>query len=116
MNYIMSDWFSQPVNHFYGRGLPEPAIPAGYAALIERFKLIVPLPPVLAATALRHGPKSNSNWQLFTPRHRPEQSLSGHLVFALKWEGVNLAVLGALFKVIQADEVAAVVRATPTGA
>lgn len=111
----MSDWFSQPVNHFHGRGLPEPAIPAGYAALIEHFNLAVPLPPALAAIALRHGPKSTSSWQLFTPRHRPDQSLSGHLVFALKWEGVNLGVLAALFKAVQADDVAAIVRATPTG-
>ena len=31
----MGDWISQPVNHFQGRALSEPAIPAGYAALIE---------------------------------------------------------------------------------
>jgi len=37
------------------------------------------------------------------------------LVFALKWEGVDLGVLAALFERIEPDEIAALVRATPTG-
>jgi hypothetical protein len=112
----MSDWPSQLVNHFRGRALSEPGIPAGYAALIERFDLAVPMPPRLTAIAERHHPAPNPSWQLLTPRHRPPDTLEGQLVFALKWEGVALGVLAALFKVVEPKEVAAVVRATPTGA
>lgn len=112
----MGNWVSHPVNHFHGRGLPEPAVPAGYAALIERFDLAVPLPPRLTAIAERHHPAPNPSWQLLTPRHRPPDTLEGQLVFALKWEGVDLGVLAALFKVVEPNEIAAVVRATPTGA
>ena len=36
-------------------------------------------------------------------------------MFALKWEGVDLAVLAALFKSVPAGDIAAIVRATPTG-
>ena len=58
---------------------------------------------------------SSSSWRLLTPRHRPLGTLERQLVFALKWEGVDLAVLAALFKEVEAPEVAAIVRATPTG-
>jgi hypothetical protein len=103
------------VNHFHGRALPEPGVPAGYASVIERFGLALPLPPTLAAIAGRHRRQSYPAWQLLTPRHRPVDTLGGHLVFALKWEGVDLAVLAALFKVVRAEDVAAIVRAKPTG-
>jgi Fic family protein len=110
------EWNVQLVNHFRGRPLPEPAIPAGYSALIERYELSVPLPPRLAATAVRHQPASGAAWRLLTPRHRPADTLEGHLVFALKWEGVDLGVLSALFEVVDPGEVARFVQATPTGA
>lgn len=112
----MGEWFSQPVNHFHGWSLPEPAIPAGYAAIIERFELALPPPPRLAAIARRHHPASTPAWLLLTPRHQPAPALAAQLVFALKWEGVDPGVLAALFKVIAAGDVAKIVRATPTGA
>ncbi len=111
----MSDWISQPANHFHDRALPEPATPAGYAALIKRFELAVPLPSRLTAIAERHHPAPNVSWNLLTPRHRPLNTLESQIVFALKWEGVNLAVLSALFKIIDPLEVTELVRATPTG-
>ncbi len=112
----MGEWITQPVNHFRGGALPEPAIPAGYAALIERFDLSVPVPTRLAATATRHHPALDVSWHLLTPRHHPGDTLEGQLVFALKWEGVDLSVLCALFKVVSAAEVATLVRRKPTGA
>lgn len=36
-------------------------------------------------------------------------------MFALKWEGVDLGTLAALFRVVSANDVAAIVRTTPTG-
>lgn len=108
------EWFSQPVNDFRGLRIPEPAYPAGYAALVERFDLAVPSPPNLAGIAVRHHPVSTDEWLLLTPRHRPQDTLQGHLTFALRYEGVDLGVLAALFKVIPAEDVAALVRAAPT--
>lgn len=103
------------MNDFRGRPLPEPATPAGYSALMDRYGLDLPLPPRLAAIADRHHPSSTPAWLLLTPRHRPEPTLAGDLVFALKWEGVDLSVLSALFKVVIAEDMAELVRATPTG-
>lgn len=111
----MGEWISREVTHFRGRPLPEPAVPAGYAALLERFELLAPLPPRLAAIAPRHHPQRHEAWRLLTPRHRPAGTLEGHLVFALKWEGVDLAVLAALFAALPAHEIGALVQRTPTG-
>ncbi len=112
----MGDWFSRSVNDFRGRKTPEPVRPVGYAALIDHYDLKLPLPPRLAAIAERHHPVSTKEWQLFSPRYSPRGALEGHLEFALKWEGVDLALLAALFRVIKDNEIAALVRSAPTGA
>ena len=69
----------------------------------------------LTAIAERHKPTSTSEWQLLSPRHAPEDSLFGHLELAIKWEGIDLGVLAALFKVIDDREVAKIIRSEPTG-
>lgn len=94
---------------------PEPGRPAGYAALIADHDLRVPPPPRLAAIAERHRPASTREWKLLSPSHAPEESLCGHIEFALKWEGVSLGVLSALFRKIAPREIVRIVRDTPTG-
>ena len=103
------------VNDFRGRPLPEPATLAGYAALMGRYDLRVPLPMRLAATSARHNPTSTPEWLLLTPRHQPAPTLGGNLQFALKYEGLDLIVLSALFRAVGAPELEALIRATPTG-
>ncbi|MGI9090738.1 MAG: Fic family protein, partial [Gemmatimonadaceae bacterium] len=106
---------SHAITSFHGRPLPEPAEPVGYAALIGQHALKIPLPSRLAAVAERHHPQSSDDWLLVTPRHRPEDTLAGHLEFALKWEGVDLSVFKALAETVPAAEFETIVRATPTG-
>src|SRR5882757_1964402 len=89
--------FSGPVTVFRERRLPEMASPAGYAALIEAYRLAVPLPIQLSAIGTRHKVLITPKWRILTPRHEPEPSLQGHLTFALKYEGLDLAVLKRLF-------------------
>ena len=48
-------------------------------------------------------------------RHGPPATLEGHLTFALKYEGLDLAVLKRLFKAAGPREIEAVVRSKPTG-
>ncbi len=100
---------------FHGRSIPEPIRPAGYSALIDQYALQLPLPTQLSGIAKRHKPISTTEWQLLSPRHAPEETLLGHLEFALKWEGANLGVLKALFKVIEDQKIIEMVRSTPTG-
>ena len=116
MKDTRSEQKSQTVKDFHGRPLPEPGRLAACRALVEKHKLAMPLPTRLAAVAERHKKVSSGEWRILTPRHRLEDTLAGQLTFALKWEGVDLGVLAALFKVVLEDEIAQVVLKTPTGA
>ncbi|WP_051013994.1 Fic family protein [Pararhodospirillum photometricum] len=109
------DRFSGPVTAFQDRALPERAVLTGYAALIDAFQLAVPLPRTLAAIGSQHKLYDREGWRLFTPRHARPASLEGHLTFALKYEGVDLLVLKALFKAVGPGPIMALVKATPTG-
>ena len=94
---------------------PTEATVAGYAWLIERFGLRVPRPAKRAAISAKHRVIDTAEWLILTPRHAPEDSLGGHLRFALKWEGVNLQVLAALVRSVPLGDLAAIARAEPNG-
>jgi hypothetical protein len=109
VNYIQ-----QTVSVFRGLMLPEQGCElAGYSALIDLYDLRVPLPHKLAAISQRHRKYATGKWQIYTPRHKPGGTLQAHLIFALKYEGVDLAVLNALFAKINPEELASWVRAEP---
>ncbi len=88
---------------------------AGYGALIKKYNLTVPFPDYLCAINVKHKMQAKDQWRLFTPRHKPVESLYGHLVFALKYEGIDLAVLKALFAQIKSKQIEDIVRSEPTG-
>jgi hypothetical protein len=67
------------------------------------------------AIGARHRTLEQDGWRLLTPRHAPAATLEGHLTFALKYEGLDLAVLKRLFLAIGPAPVEALVRAKPTG-
>lgn len=107
--------FSGAVTVFHERALPEKATPAGYAALVDAYDLPVPLPRTLSATGEHHRIKEEAGWRILTPRHAPSPHLEGHLTFALKYEGLDLAVLDRLFRTVDTNAIEALVRAKPTG-
>jgi hypothetical protein len=56
--------FSGPVTVFQERVLPERATPAGYAALIDAYRLKAPVPRTLSATGEHHRIRQdNSGWR-----------------------------------------------------
>jgi hypothetical protein len=107
--------FSGAVSVFHERRLPVTGTPAGYAALIDAYGLRVPLPRTLCAIGERHRLVEEGGWRIYSPRYAPEASLEGHLTFALKYEGLDLAVLKRLFLSAGPREIEALVRAKPTG-
>ena len=108
--------YSRPVTAFHGfPALEEGSTLAGYSALISANGLKVPAPDYLSAIGTKHKKYDYERWHIFTPRHRPRDTLYGHLVFALKYEGIDLAVLNALFQKIEAGEILEIIRAEPTG-
>ena len=108
--------FPPPVTVLLDRRLPEPATPAGYSAIIAAYGLAVPVPRTLFATGARHRIVEADGWRILTPRHAPKPTLAGHLTFALKHEGLDLALLKRLFLALGDKPIASMVRATPTGA
>ena len=108
--------FSCNVTDVINRVLPEKKVSlAGYAALLEAYELSVPLPDILAVISSKHTKYETDVWRVFTPRHAPEDSLYGQLIFALKHEGVDLAVLKALFDVVSAEKIEAMIKNEPNG-
>ncbi len=85
-------------------------------ALIALHNLPVPLPDWLSAIGEKHKKYEKGQWRVFTPRHAPEETLRGHLTFALKHEGIDLTVLKALFDKIESKAIIDIVQSEPTGA
>jgi hypothetical protein len=92
---------------------------AGYDALIERFQLQV-IPNWHHSRACRSNARETcidaGEVVEFFPRFlTPEESLGGHLEFALKYDGTNLEILSALFEKIPEGELLGWIRSKPTG-
>lgn len=107
--------FSGSVTVFHEKRLPVRGVPAGYAALIDAYDLQVPLPRTLSATGERHRTFEREGWRILSPRHAPQPNLEDHLVFAFKYEGLDLAVLKRLFLTTGPAPIERIVRSTPTG-
>lgn len=116
MNTLNYNQNSQPITIFHAfPALEEGSTLAGYAALIEGHELLVPAPDYLCAVGSKHKRYDKGRWHIFTPRHKPDDTLHGHLTFALKHEGVDLAALKALFLLVGQEEIVNIVRSEPTG-
>jgi len=59
--------FSGTITVFRGVRLPEKAVPAGYAAIIDAYSLSVPLPYRLCCIGGSHNMKEEGFWRYFTP-------------------------------------------------
>ncbi len=88
---------------------------AGYSALIQAHGLKAPLPEFLCAIGTKHKKYNKAHWRIFTPRHKPDDTLYGHVTFALKYEGIDLAVFNVLFQAIKAIDLETIIRSEPTG-
>ena len=95
---------SLKITVFHGIKAPEEGILVGYGAIIEAYKLAVPIPNQLALISFKKRKYTTENWRVLTSRHQPEDTLYKQLIFALKYEGVNLLVLKKLFEVVPQQE------------
>jgi hypothetical protein len=108
--------FSESVTVFRKYTLPETNMKlAGYSALINRYDLEIPLPASISATSQSHKKYKEGRWAVFSTRHEPDDTLLGHLTFALKYEGVDLLILKKLFEIIDQSDIEAIVKDQPTG-
>lgn len=107
--------YSKTITTFRGMNLPEAGILAGYGAIIEAHQLVVPLPDVLTVISPKEKRYVTESWQVLTRKHQPQDTLYSQLVFALKYEGVNLSVLKSLFNGIDAQTITGMIRQKPHG-
>jgi len=107
--------FSCKITVFHGRSIPEEGTLVGYGAIIEAFELSVPLPHRLALISAKKRKYNTEEWQVLPSSYGPEDSLYKQLVFALKYEGVNLLVFKKLFKKLSKSEIRDIVGQEPLG-
>jgi hypothetical protein len=105
-----------PVSSFRGRRLPIPARLAGYGALIDRYDLNVPLHHQMAAVADRNARRKEDGWLILPAAQMPRPRAIDHLVFALKYEGVQLLTLSKVFAALGPSELEQALRERPTSA
>jgi len=113
----MSIHFSQQVSAFHGRSTPESGFLTGYAlliAVIEKGGTNIPLPDRLAITTEKHQRYNTDQWQVFTIRYKPNNDLISHLVFALKYEGIDLYILKKFFQYSGKEPVLNMIKKEPT--
>lgn len=92
---------------------------AGYAFLTERFSLNAF--PNWHTSSVSHTGTMKSTMQdgqektVYPGSYWPGDGTGDHLEFALKYDGVHLGILSAIFNVVPAEELAAWVSSKPTG-
>ncbi len=92
---------------------------AGYAELIDRYELDV-IPNwhtswVAASGTHKVTLKENIVEEIYPSKYQPRDTLGDHLEFALKYDGINLGILAALFKKIEEKELVNYISSKPTG-
>ena len=110
---LKNEHISQVINVFHGRQTPEQATLVGYGAIIDSMKLAVPMPDQLAIISEKHRQYRTPEWIVYTPRYMPQDSLYGHLIFALKYEGINLLFFKKLFDFVEKETIVSIVIKEP---
>ena len=118
-----SAYFSCDAPGIQGVAKPCPGWIVGYTAIIEKLQLQLPLPSVKAMVSEKYRSVKDESWLIFSAAYLPQdngsiskiQALYNHLVFALKYEGVNLLVFTKLEQQLSNDELLALVNIEPLG-
>ncbi|MBK5194171.1 MAG: cell filamentation protein Fic, partial [Flavobacteriaceae bacterium] len=95
---------SLKISVFHGKQAPEEGVLVGYGAIIEAYNLPVPIPNQLALISYKKRKYITKEWKVYTSRYQPEDTLYKQLIFALKYEGVNLLVFKKLFELVPPEE------------
>ena len=89
----------------------------GYSHLVRQFSLVTlkqPLCCFLGPGSTLTRERTPEGMEVHYPeRYRTDGSWQGHLLFAIRHEGINLEVLQALFRNVQATEMAVLVSSSP---
>ncbi len=95
----------------------------GYVAIIQKFRIEIPYPLILTMVSEKNQHLENELWRVLPISYLPDDNskltlinaLYNHLVFALKYEGVNLLVFSKLVEILTEKELLELVSIEPTG-
>lgn len=115
--------FSHQAPIFHRKKVPEEGYIVGYAAIIDSLKLAVPMPKTISLVSKQNKNYLTETWQVFPNRYLPEDNLElteiealyKQLIFALKYEGVNLLVFSFLTQHYTTNQLTKLVNIEPTG-
>ena len=109
---------SDPPLTFQDRLVPIGTRLAGWAALVQGLGLAAPVraPSVVAEGHIRGSRRTEGGGTIYDKRYWPGDKVTDHLSFALRHEPIDLLILKRAFDAIPAGEMAAFIRAAPTGA
>lgn len=115
--------FSSNAPIFRGESKPIQGWVVGYVAIIEKLSLQIPYPSVKTMVSEKNQKFETESWKVFPFKYLPEdnkknskvEALYNHLVFALKYEGVNLLVFAKLSEILSPKEILELVSIEPLG-
>jgi len=91
----------------------------GYKELSTRYNLEIIKPWCCSWLSSQRERKThienNFSEEIYAPSYDPGNNLGDHLTFALKYEGVNLEILSALFEVVEQKDLIDFIKTQPTG-
>jgi len=92
---------------------------AGYGLILQKIEdhtdIFLPMPRQLAIVTEKHQRYNTFQWQVFTKRHKPNDNIISHIIFALKYEGIDLLILKTIFKLIGENKIKESILNEPTG-
>ena len=118
-----STYFSSNAPVFHGNTMPEKGTVVGYAAIIHALNSQIPIPTPIALVCNQNKKYQSEEWNVFPKSYLPDdnthlseiEALYKQLVFALKYEGVNLLFFSFLSRHYNAEMLTELVSIEPTG-
>lgn len=115
--------FSQKKPVFHGKQSPEEGFIVGYAAIADTLNLRMPMVNPIALVCDQNKKYLTKEWFILPGSYLPEdnqkpdeiEALYKHLVFALKYEGINLLLFSCLTKHYSEAQLTKLVNIEPTG-
>jgi hypothetical protein len=111
----MNNHFSKKISVFHGRKAPLNSLLVGYGALIDGLEFAMPIPTRLALISESSTKLQSQEWLVLEQRYLFDDTLYKHLVFALKYEGVNLLFFKNLFERIPKQKLLDLLQIEPMG-
>ena len=107
---------------FHGKKMPEEGRIVGYAAIIEKLRLPMPMVQTIAMVCDQNKGDQKEGWLILPIRYLPIdediseiEALYNHLTVALKYEGVDLLVFKLLTSHYSESQLTQLVDIKPTG-